>query len=167
MPHGPSRGGIRFGLEVGESRGTFVPFAADWNLAFSETVELDFALMRLDMQLHDRAAISGPAGLLGNREVAIILQHPEAGELRIAIGTVNRETGTPPRLYYEVDTERGSSGSPVFNGSWELIALHRAGGAQANEGVPLKAIWPRIERFLMERRNNDARTDCAVRHVCA
>jgi hypothetical protein len=148
VAYGLARGGIRFGLEAGESAGRFVPFAEHWNLAFSETADLDFALIRLDAELNDRAPISGPLGALGSKEVAIILQHPEAGELRIAIGTLSNETGSPPRLYYEIDTERGSSGSPVFNGSWELIALHRAGGTKANEGVPLRAIWPRIERFL-------------------
>jgi V8-like Glu-specific endopeptidase len=42
---------------------------------------------------------------------------------------------------YEVDTEPGSSGSPVFNNRWELVALHsRAGTGQFNKGVAISAI---------------------------
>jgi V8-like Glu-specific endopeptidase len=42
---------------------------------------------------------------------------------------------------YEVDTEPGSSGSPVFNNQWELVALHsRAGTGQFNRGVAITAI---------------------------
>jgi V8-like Glu-specific endopeptidase len=42
---------------------------------------------------------------------------------------------------YEVDTEPGSSGSPVFNNKWELVALHsRAGTGQFNKGVAIAAI---------------------------
>jgi hypothetical protein len=29
-------------------------------------------------------------------------------------------------LYYEADTEPGSSGSPVFNRQWEVVALHHS-----------------------------------------
>jgi len=62
----------------------------------------------------------------------------------------------PTRLYYVTDTEGGSSGSPVFNDDWCVIALHRAGmvdDAQrlvknANQGVPLTAIEPLIRPYL-------------------
>ncbi|WP_292530705.1 serine protease [Methylocystis sp.] len=42
-------------------------------------------------------------------------------------------TGKPPdptrlRLHYTASTEKGSSGSPVFNDKWECIGLHHAGG---------------------------------------
>ena len=54
------------------------------------------------------------------------------------------------------DTDGGSSGSPVFNDEWRVIALHRAGivdDAQrpvknANQGVPLTAIEPLIRPYL-------------------
>jgi endonuclease/exonuclease/phosphatase family metal-dependent hydrolase len=46
---------------------------------------------------------------------------------------------------YRTDTEPGSSGSPVFNNSWDLVALHHAGwrdgtNTATNEGIRLAAI---------------------------
>ena len=49
------------------------------------------------------------------------------------------------RLRYRNNTEKGSSGSPVFNLAWELLALHHIGGpgpepASYNQGVPAARI---------------------------
>jgi endonuclease G len=44
-------------------------------------------------------------------------------------------------LEYEVNTLNGSSGSPVFNNKWDLVALHsRAGTDQVNKGVAISSI---------------------------
>ena len=37
-----------------------------------------------------------------------------------------------PFFHYEADTERGSSGSPVFNDQWEIVALHHSGVPKTN-----------------------------------
>ena len=62
------------------------------------------------------------------------------------------------KLHYRTPTEPGSSGSPVFNDQWELIALHHAGRAdmrklnglagtyEANEGISIHAIRAGIAR---------------------
>ena len=55
------------------------------------------------------------------------------------------------RVHYRTPTEPGSSGSPVFNGGWELVALHHSGSAtmnrihgtgtyEANEGIWIQSI---------------------------
>jgi hypothetical protein len=56
------------------------------------------------------------------------------------------------RVHYRSPTEPGSSGSPVFDGQWQLMALHHGGGLEmprlkgqggtyaANEGISLQAI---------------------------
>jgi hypothetical protein len=38
------------------------------------------------------------------------------------------------------NTERGSSGAPCFTADWALVALHHAGGATGNEGIPFTAL---------------------------
>ena len=57
------------------------------------------------------------------------------------------------RVHYRAPTEHGSSGSPVFNSSWEVIAIHHKGGKAgmprlngvtgtygANEGIAMQSI---------------------------
>ena len=48
-------------------------------------------------------------------------------------------------IRYTADTEGGSSGSPVFNNQWNLVALHHAGwsgsdGSATNEGIRIASI---------------------------
>ena len=55
-----------------------------------------------------------------------IIQHPEGKYMKIAlpdkiISKMNQY------LFYIADTKEGSSGSPVFNQDWKVIALHHAG----------------------------------------
>jgi V8-like Glu-specific endopeptidase len=38
------------------------------------------------------------------------------------------------RVHYLTDTLKGSSGSPVFNSNWEVVALHHRGGWLAEPG---------------------------------
>ncbi len=59
-------------------------------------------------------------------------------------------------LHYRSPTERGSSGSPVFDNDWRLIGLHHVGGVSmpllnnaggtyaANEGITFEAIRGRL-----------------------
>lgn len=72
---------------------------------------------------------SGKA-LLG--EAVTIIQHPEGHEKQIALRG-NRLTGLPDHFaQYETDTMPGSSGSPVFNNQWEVVALHHSGVPKMN-----------------------------------
>ncbi|MFD1802529.1 DNA/RNA non-specific endonuclease [Mixta tenebrionis] len=48
-------------------------------------------------------------------------------------------------LHYTADTDEGSSGAPVFNDSWQLVALHHGAaqdesGALVNEGIRASAL---------------------------
>jgi V8-like Glu-specific endopeptidase len=61
-------------------------------------------------------------------------------------------------FHYRSPTEPGSSGSPVFDGQWQLIALHHGGGFElprlngkggtyaANEEISLQAIIADLHR---------------------
>ena len=92
-------------------------------------------------------------------EHVVIVQHPGGAPKQIAL-TANQVVQTwEHRLFYTTDTMPGSSGSPVFNQNWEVIALHHAGGDQqtnaqgdsryVNEGILISWIkkqlgnqWP-------------------------
>lgn len=60
-------------------------------------------------------------------EPVTIIQHPEGRPKQIALRE-NRLLGrTDAFLTYEADTAPGSSGAPVFNNSWQVVALHHSG----------------------------------------
>jgi endonuclease G len=76
-----------------------------------------------------------------------IVQHPQGRAKEVAIrNNVLLSVDDATRLTYGTDTEPGSSGSPVLNDDWELVALHHAGGAEApgrivgNTGIRISAI---------------------------
>jgi endonuclease G len=92
-------------------------------------------------------------------EHVAIIPHPNGGLKQIVL-TANQVVGLREyRLHYTTDTMPGSSGSPVFNDLWQVIAIHHAGGALqvnargdkrfVNEGILMSAIkadagslWP-------------------------
>ncbi len=89
-----------------------------------------------------------------------IIQHPNGGLKQIGL-TANEVVNIfGNRLHYMTDTLPGSSGSPVFNDDWQVIAIHRAGGNLvknergdrifANEGVLMRDIMsvPRLRELL-------------------
>jgi V8-like Glu-specific endopeptidase len=85
-----------------------------------------------------------------------IVQHPNGGLKQIVLTANWVIDAKPPLLHYTTDTMAGSSGSPVFNDSWHVIAIHHAAVPSAgknqnyvNEGILMSAIradagnlWP-------------------------
>ncbi|HYE55708.1 MAG TPA: serine protease [Chitinophagaceae bacterium] len=80
-----------------------------------------------------------------------IIQHPAGQHKQIALYH-NIVTNTDERVVqYLTDTLQGSSGSPVFNSYWEVVALHHSGGYAAkdadirsiafkNEGISIRHV---------------------------
>lgn len=62
-------------------------------------------------------------------EFVTILQHPDGEPMRIALreNRINRLEPDEPFMDYAADTAHGSSGAPVFNDSFQLVALHARG----------------------------------------
>jgi hypothetical protein len=83
-----------------------------------------------------------------------VIGHPAGGGLKFSIrGNDLLAYDTDLfKVHYTAPTEGGSSGSPVFNQAWQLMAVHHAGDSkmrrlddpsatyQANEGITIKAI---------------------------
>ena len=86
-----------------------------------------------------------------------IIQHPEGLPKRVAARSNLLKSATQSEMQYFGDTLGGSSGSPLFNDSWEVIGLHRASGPSSgvlvkgreastyNLGIPLDAILKDLE----------------------
>ena len=74
--------------------------------------------------------------LLSTEMIVAIVQYPtRLAPPSLSIGSVRRVEAE--RIIYSAPTVRGSSGAPVFDAAMRLIAVHRGGGAEGNEGVVL------------------------------
>jgi S1-C subfamily serine protease len=80
-------------------------------------------------------------------DFTIIVQHPSGGPKQIALNnSVIAYIDSAKRVVqYLTDTEPGSSGSPVFNTQWNVIALHHSGGWLREPGQDPKQKFYRNE----------------------
>jgi V8-like Glu-specific endopeptidase len=75
---------------------------------------------------------------VNKNEFVNIIQHP-GGQLKQIALYHNIVTNTDNRIVqYLTDTMKGSSGSPVFNSNWEVVALHHSGGNSKVEEPQLR-----------------------------
>jgi endonuclease G, mitochondrial len=137
---------------------------------YSPEDQLDYALVAVG------STISG-AGRLEDYGCCRLSEKPDKHVLGMAVNIVQHPGGLPKMvalrnnllthrtdrtLLYETDTQGGSSGAPVFNDEWELIALHHWGQpflervdadgnalpVQVNEGVRISAIYRDLAQRL-------------------
>lgn len=150
----PSSVCLRFGfreLDNGQAEGgSLYSLSEDWLVHESGTDQLDYVVVRLDgtpaadpignfQNAPNRGWLQPSRGAIQLNQALFILQHPQGDTLKMANGGLKALNGS--WLEYEVNTEPGSSGSPVFNNKWELIALHsRYGQASHNKGIAMPAI---------------------------
>lgn len=64
-----------------------------------------------------------------------IIQHPGGGQKQIAIYHNTVAYAGNGRVQYLTDTLPGSSGSPVFDDAWRVVALHHSGGMLREPGT--------------------------------
>lgn len=131
-----------------EERGVRIAAAIQPDRLFITNVDLDFTIVAVD---DSRIADIAPIPLLRSPatitrgELVNVIQHPD-GRPKEVVLQENEVVRVMDRLIeYRADTEPGSSGSPVFNNEWNLVALHHSGeelpgGAAVNEGIRISAI---------------------------
>lgn len=74
-------------------------------------------------------------GKLGDEDVELlnIIHHPGGDYKQLSIRENKFTKILPTTLWYESDTAQGSSGSPVFNDQWQIVALHHMGVAKKDD----------------------------------
>ena len=88
-----------------------------------------------------------PSVVLKKGNPVCIIQHPGGGQKQIGMYHNWVTYADDKIVQYLTDTMEGSSGSPVFNSNWDLVAIHHAGGnlrvpgskhtLWRNEGIPV------------------------------
>ena len=64
-----------------------------------------------------------------------IIQHPGGGPKQIALSHNVVVSVDDQRVRYLTDTDYGSSGSPVFDEQWRVVALHHSWGTEREPGL--------------------------------
>jgi V8-like Glu-specific endopeptidase len=72
-------------------------------------------------------------------EAVTIIQHPKGEDKQIALNANDVLGVWNQHIFYTTDTEPGSSGSPVFNSDWKVVAIHHAGKTDAEGGLQVNA----------------------------
>jgi hypothetical protein len=156
----------------------------------SDEKELDYALVRVKGTPLDAITVPDPnpslmdlvltgkhrgylvlkSEFITENDRVNIIQHPEGKPMK-AVLTQNYVAGdmSKTRVQYVADTMEGSSGSPVFNQKWEVVALHHSGTPyppeavsetlkkawkgryRVNEGIPMRAITEDFRAKGIER----------------
>lgn len=124
--------------------GTMTPLSTfgidpDTLLLFSPWTRLDYALVALEPVSregdrrpeewgHNR--LTADLGKIVKGEPVYLIQHPRGQPKQVVFRNnllIDRdEDEDAPYLTYEADTDQGSSGAPVFNRQWEVVALHHS-----------------------------------------
>ena len=123
--------------------GTSVSFQLQSEIFYHSNKELDYcfvAVSSIDISgkqnLRNISYIFlDPAlGKLGSeeKEALNIIHHPDGDYMQLSIRENLFKKITPTSIWYETDTAPGSSGSPVFNDQWQVVALHHMGVAKKN-----------------------------------
>jgi V8-like Glu-specific endopeptidase len=150
----PADARFRFGYRVREDLttdgGTLHELAKNWHVHHSVVDKLDYALVQLSAKAGDepigsyqnapeRAWLTAGANQPLVDQSLFVIQHPKGDTLKVAEGTLR--VNANGWMDYDVNTDKGSSGSPVLDNQWELVGLHsREGAGEVNRGVSILAI---------------------------
>jgi V8-like Glu-specific endopeptidase len=145
---------VRFNYELDHSGRLRQPeqFACRPDIVFYTSVPLDFTIIGIEGNPGEKY---GFIPLDATHPIRVgsrvnILQHPMGQHKQIAC-TDNQVMAVGPQvIQYLTDTMPGSSGAPVFNDNWQIVALHHSGGwipepnsrstHFRNEGIRIAAI---------------------------
>jgi V8-like Glu-specific endopeptidase len=84
-------------------------------------------------------------------ELVNIIQHPGGGPKQMGLSFEVVAFVGAGRLQYLSDTQPGSSGAPVFDSRWNVVALHHSGGWLMEPGSSDKRVYYRNQGIHVDR----------------
>jgi len=122
-------------------------FAVEEILFSSPRSELDCTIVSLQSPVEHAKPypIAKRLPLVGKNQRVYVIGHPRGGGLSYSIDDNLLLDHERPKVHYRAPTEGGSSGSPVFNQQWDLLALHHAGGMNVKRLNGLPGTYPANE----------------------
>lgn len=141
---------VRFGYKS-DSYGTEDTFELDLNFVNNHP-QLDYALIRLQ-PTPSLQPIRPVNVILDSGQKIRLIHHPQGKPVEISgLGEIV-QVGQD-YIDHNLNTDKGSSGAPIFNDAWELVAIHRGNPGVGRptkgtmEGKPISAIWDSIANHL-------------------
>lgn len=112
-----------------------VTYGLEPNTFFMTDQDLDFTLVAVREQSFNAIELKrfgwnrliADQGKVIHADTLNIIQHPQGEAKQIVLRSNRLVDLLPDFAHYETDTEPGSSGSPVYNDQWEVVALHHSG----------------------------------------
>ncbi|WP_240803634.1 endonuclease [Streptomyces sp. A0592] len=143
-------GVIEFNFQSGLDGQPLVPvvFPLDPQSFFITHRDLDFTVVAVSGRSRDgqalatfgRLPLKEAQGKAVIGELVNIIQHPNGEPKQLALRDNQIVDVLDDFVHYSADTAPGSSGAPVFNDQWEVVALHHAGAPRKDRDGNVLAV---------------------------
>jgi endonuclease G len=169
-----------FELDVRGQDRSSVHFEFDPTRFFYANRELDFAIVAVQPRSIDGGRelkdwgwlpLDGRPGKADVGEFLTIIQHPSGERKQVVVRENKLLKFDGDVLWYATDTVGGSSGSPVFNRFWQVVAIHHSGVPKKDsKGRWLTTdgrVWDESmdERLIAWVANEGIRISSIIRHL--
>lgn len=158
LENGLDRAWVRFGYKAGrygtETGDLFEVDIRDVSLSDAQSNDtLDYALVRIAGKPEYRTALLFNGQLSAAQSIRLI-HHPLGEPAKISdVGQIVQ--ANKDYIKHNIKTDYGSSGAPIFDQNWHVVAIHRGALTPGrsptpgiSEGVPLYRIWDDIVQRL-------------------
>lgn len=139
-----ARAGFRYEVDIDDKELLPTEYRLRPSEFFFTHVKLDFTVVAVEPTAQGIATPLSYFGYLPLIETTgkvlecewlTVIQHPGGGRKQICVRENQFIKRDGDVIWYTTDTKPGSSGSPVFNNDWFVVALHHAGVPEKRDGV--------------------------------
>ena len=102
-------------------------FMTDPNLDFTIVAVRERSFNDIELKRFGWNRLFAEQGKAIHADTLNIIQHPQGEAKQIVLRSNRLVDLLDDFAHYETDTQPGSSGSPVYNDQWEVVALHHSG----------------------------------------